>query len=226
MSAQRNRRFAWAACATLVALIATGCSSGDAANGGAEASTSIPSSASTDPPTGSESGQDSSWLFVMRAASGTTDGTTLTLSGVDEEVLAFTDRPDRDVNRTTASTLIASWDELFDGDPPNAAVTWVGGGRDFDAAVELSNPSMDGQLLSFSYTVLTETPDRMASLIDRGATNLPAELSEINLLIDSVGSPELGMVELGGDLQEMETITACDEDGTCDSVEDLPDGQE
>ena len=80
------------------------------------------------------------WLMVMNAETGefqpAGDSYTLTLAGVDEEMLAFTDRPEREAQTWDTAVVLDYWASEFDGDPPNAAVTADGVG----VAVTLSEP--------------------------------------------------------------------------------------
>ncbi len=65
------------------------------------------------------------WLFVAHSASATLAGTTLTLQGADESLIAFTDRPVRKSGRSSWAALAKSWAEgkdSFQADPPNAVL--------------------------------------------------------------------------------------------------------
>ncbi len=71
--------------------------------------------------------QNPSWLFSHTASAGTllkqSDGDyTLTLTGIDPHVMAFTDRPVRDSVIVPATDLIAAWPGLFADSPPNAVL--------------------------------------------------------------------------------------------------------
>ena len=63
------------------------------------------------------------WLFVVDAEGATLSDTTLTLTGVNPEVIAFTDRPERQSATLSMEDLAAAWAEgadSFADDPPNA----------------------------------------------------------------------------------------------------------
>ena len=80
------------------------------------------------------------WLMVMNAETGefqpAGDTYTLTLAGVDAEMLAFTDRPEREAQTWDTSEFLDDWANEFAGDPPNAVVSANG----VRVAVTLSDP--------------------------------------------------------------------------------------
>ena len=80
------------------------------------------------------------WLMVMNAETGefqpAGDSYTLTLGGVDEEMLAFTDRPEREAQTWNTSAFLDYWANEFGDDPPNAVVSANG----VQVAVTLSDP--------------------------------------------------------------------------------------
>jgi len=80
------------------------------------------------------------WLMVMSAETGqfqpAGDTYTLTLDGVDEEMLAFTDRPEREAQTWDTSAFLDYWANEFGDDPPNAVVSADG----VRVAVTLSDP--------------------------------------------------------------------------------------
>jgi len=80
------------------------------------------------------------WLMVMNAETGefqpAGDSYTLTLEGVDAEMLAFTDRPEREAQTWDTSAFLDYWQNEFGDDPPNAVVSADG----VRVAVTLSDP--------------------------------------------------------------------------------------
>ena len=78
--------------------------------------------------------------MVMNAETGefqpAGDTYTLTLAGVDEEMLAFTDRPERQAQTWDTSEFLDYWANEFDDDPPNAVINANG----VRVAVTLSDP--------------------------------------------------------------------------------------
>jgi len=95
------------------------------------------------------------YLFVQHAQKVTLENSVLTLGGVGNDVLYFSDRPDRIVGRETLEAFIDDWDEgeeSFASIPPNAIVTVVRDGESLDLAVVLSEPTMIGDS-SMTYNV-------------------------------------------------------------------------
>ena len=80
------------------------------------------------------------WLMVMNAETGefqpAGDTYTLTLDGVDAEMLAFTDRPKRQAQTWDTSAFLDYWANEFGDDPPNAVINANG----VQVAVTLSDP--------------------------------------------------------------------------------------
>ena len=105
------------------------------------------------------------WLTVMNAETGefqpAGDTYTLTLAGVDAEMLAFTDRPEREAQTWDTSEFLDYWANEFGDDPPNAVVSANG----VRVAVTLSDPRVgmsardDGAVTpSAGAVTLTATP--------------------------------------------------------------------
>ena len=94
------------------------------------------------------------WLMVIKAEQGefqeTTDGEyTLTLTGVKPEMLAFTDRPDRQAQRWDTTEFLDDWASEFNTDPPNAVIS-----ADSEAAMTINNPQVSGDTVTFTATPL------------------------------------------------------------------------
>ncbi len=118
------------------------------------------------------------WLYVLTATQVDIDGSTWTLRGVDPNVLTFSDHPAREARWEHLATLINDWAVLgFESDPPNTSVTWTDGGRPSSTAVEIANPILNGDVLSFEVTGLS------------GDVDLPTAptLRSVSLTIDTVG---------------------------------------
>ncbi len=117
---------------------------------------------------------EESWLFVQTAPSGTLSSNataqasgsmaaseaaeyTLTLLDVDSDMIAFSDRPNRDVVNLTVSDFVAQWNDLgFGDDPPNAALELMEPQGDIDVTiVELLDPVYDGSTLSYTVRPLS-----------------------------------------------------------------------
>jgi hypothetical protein len=80
------------------------------------------------------------WLTVMNAETGQFQPAgntyTLTLEEVDAQMLAFTDRPEREAQTWDTAAFLDAWANEFGGDPPNAVVSANG----LRVAVTLSDP--------------------------------------------------------------------------------------
>mgnify|MGYP000700440270 CR=1 FL=1 len=96
--------------------------------------------------------QKATFLFVLRADTGsiakTDAGYTLTLKGMDDKVLYFSDRPVRKAGFITVTQFMNDWakgNNSFQANPPNAAIVHAAlktNGKGFAQAisVELKNP--------------------------------------------------------------------------------------
>jgi hypothetical protein len=98
------------------------------------------------------------WLLVQTAASMTSDGKTLTLKGVAPQTLMFTDRPERAVADATTEGFIKHWNsggkESFEKDPPNATLSTLIDGKPQLTVVELTNPVLKDNDLTYDIKVL------------------------------------------------------------------------
>jgi len=127
------------------------------------------------------------YLFVQHAQKVALENGVLTLVGVGNEVLYFSDRPDRIVGRETLAAFIDDWDvgeESFATIPPNAIVTVVRDSESLDLAVVLSEPTMIGDR-SMTYNV--EVLDGPASGVGENAA----------VFIDAFGHKPGGESRLG-----------------------------
>ena len=103
------------------------------------------------------------WLMVMNAETGEvlapgdsrlmlldTAGADykLILTGVDAQMLAFTDRPEREAQTWDTSAFLDAWANEFDGDPPNAVVSANG----VRIAVTLSDPQVGTSERAVTFT--------------------------------------------------------------------------
>jgi hypothetical protein len=176
---------------TALVLTAAACSgSTDTTDEAGSDATSPPDTAATADPAAVTGPQ---WLFVLDATGGTssTDGdtTTLTLTGVEDGVVAFTDRPDREVSTETPAEFVGLWDERgFADTPPNAALDL---GNDDIVVVEITDPTwdVDTSTLTMGATVLD--PDTTASGQTATTGDLPASFGAVSLFVDAAGSPSV-----------------------------------
>jgi hypothetical protein len=96
-------------------------------------------------------------LIVMNARGASLQGQTLTLTGVSPNSIVFADRPVRAAGHLLTAHLLEEWsDGSFAKDPPNATVSVLGKAGDsvHDAVVELRDPRLEGDKLTFDVRVL------------------------------------------------------------------------
>lgn len=119
-------------------------------------------------------------MFVQTAQGITSDGTTLTMSGVTPSTLYFSDRPQRVVGHMTTADFVELWAEgenSFQEDPPNAVLAFLEPGDDApeDAVVVIREPRLEDGSLSYSIEALVGT--------------VPAQAGPVTLFIDPFGRP-------------------------------------
>ena len=100
-----------------------------------------------------------SFLFVQSAKMIDYKDGVMTLHGVPAQTMFFTDRPNRVVGNVPTDKFVARWTtdtgpNGFATVPPNAAVTVFQPDGAKTAIVELSNPRLDGNKLSYDVKVL------------------------------------------------------------------------
>jgi hypothetical protein len=100
-----------------------------------------------------------SFLFVQSAQKIDYKDGVMTLHGVPSQTLFFTDRPNRLVGNLQTEKFVARWTEDkgpggFASNPPNAAVTLFQPDGAKTAIVELTNPRLEGDKLSYNVKVL------------------------------------------------------------------------
>lgn len=175
----------------VLVLTAAACSgSTDTTDEAGSADTSPPDTAATADPAAATGPQ---WLFVLDATGGTssTDGdtTTLTLTGVEDDVVAFTDRPDREVSTETPGEFVERWDERGFADvAPNAALDL---GNDDIVVVEITDPTWDADTSTLTVAATVLDPDTTASGHTATTGDLPASFGAVSLFVDAAGSPSL-----------------------------------
>ena len=102
---------------------------------------------------------DIEWLFVQNAQSVTLDNGVLTLHGVSPTTVFFTDRPERMAAVGLTSEFVTFWttgggSDNFKKDPPNATLSVAADGSTDDIVLELRDPKLEGDTLSYDVTVL------------------------------------------------------------------------
>jgi hypothetical protein len=97
------------------------------------------------------------YLFVQNALDVSLKGNVLTLKGVANDTLYFSDRPDRIVGRVTTEEFVNTWTQGHDSfkkDPPNAALSIMHGSETQDIVVVLHKPRLNGNDLVYDVEVL------------------------------------------------------------------------
>src|SRR4051795_3363549 len=98
-------------------------------------------------------------LIVMNALGASLQGQVLTLTGVGPTAINFADRPVRAAGHILTRHVLEEWTDPSGGfakDPPNATVSVLSkdGEQARDAVVELRNPHLDADRLTFDVRVL------------------------------------------------------------------------
>ena len=115
-------------------------------------------------------------MFVQNAtASHYSDGI-LTLTGIKPEIMWFSNRPYRMAGTSPLSEYMQDWDsgtDSFKTDPPNGSLSYLQGESMASVALELSDPLLVGDKISYRVKLLEGT--------------LPAKTGPVSLFIDFVG---------------------------------------
>lgn len=141
-----------------------------------------------------------SWLFSHTADAGTLtenpDGTyELTLTGIDPNVMAFTDRPDRQTAIIGADHLVDGWPSIFADSAPNAVlVEHTPDGATDSLVLVLTEPRLEDRTLSFTADVLEDEahPSGLDGMVGEPHATPPSSFSAASLFIDDVNMDESG----------------------------------
>lgn len=119
-------------------------------------------------------------MFVQSAAAVECTEDRMTLRGVAQSTVYFSDRPERVVGHIATSNFVTIWgegDDSFEDDPPNAVLAFAEGGHAVpsDIVIEITEPMLDGEDLTYKITVLEGEP--------------PARAEGCTLFIDPFGRP-------------------------------------
>jgi hypothetical protein len=119
-------------------------------------------------------------MFVQTAATVEHAYGRIILHGVAPATLYFSDRPERVVGHLDTATFVDIWgegDDSFARDPPNAVLAFVGQGGVIpeDVVIEIRDPTLRGDDLSYAATVLDGW--------------LPTRAGGCTLFIDPIGHP-------------------------------------
>ena len=135
------------------------------------------------------------WLFSHTSDGGTLTPTgdddtyTLTLTGIDPNVMAFTDRPDRQTAILTAQELVDAWPSMFADSAPNAVLVEHDPTGDTDSlVVVLTDPRVDGATMTYTATILEDEdhPAEVEGIVGAPHAEPPAEFADVSLFIDDV----------------------------------------
>ncbi|MCX6874460.1 MAG: hypothetical protein NTW21_11745 [Verrucomicrobia bacterium] len=117
-------------------------------------------------------------LYVQNAKNVTLNQGKLVMRGVNPNTVCFTDRPDRLAGHLPTRNFVPLWSQGKDSflkDPPNATLSVFSGDKVSDVVVEISNPVLSGDTLTYDAKVL----EGAASVKD----------GECSLFIDIIGCP-------------------------------------
>ncbi len=118
-------------------------------------------------------------LFVQTARGATLVNGKLTMKGVSPLTVFFSDRPTRVAGHIATHEMIPLWSEGKDSflkDPPNATLsTFTPEGKVGNVVVELKNPALNGEQMTYDVRVLQG--------------KLPDNADAVSLFIDVVGMP-------------------------------------
>ena len=140
------------------------------------------------PATTAATSKSADYLFVQTSKAMTYDAksATLTLNGVSPVTLFFTDRPERRAGTMTTAEFIPFWADgadSFKKDPPNADLSIIEKGTLQQSVVELTNPVLKGDTLTYTVKVI------------KGP--VPAKGANASVFIDIIGMP-LSPVSVAG----------------------------
>lgn len=125
-----------------------------------------------------EAGKMADFLFVQNAKGITYADGRLTLNGVSPATVLFSDRPERIAGHMATARFVPFWGEGKDSflkDPPNATLSFLDDQSLADAVVELRDPVLAGDALSYQVTVLEG--------------EIPSSAGLASLFIDIIGMP-------------------------------------
>jgi hypothetical protein len=128
----------------------------------------------------SEKGETADFLFVQSSKGLRFDKATnkLTLTGVSPATVFFTDRPDRIAGNMKTTSFIPFWSEgkdSFKSNPPNADISLIEGSKLNQIVVELQDPVLANDDLTYTVKVLQG--------------EMPATAADVSVFIDIIGRP-------------------------------------
>jgi hypothetical protein len=105
------------------------------------------------------------WLLVQTATSVSYDGKILTLKGISPGTAMFSDRPQRMTGNVSTQALVDEWNKgqrNFEKVPPNANLSMLVDGKEQNTIVELTNPKLTGDTLTYNARLLDGEPPKTA----------------------------------------------------------------
>jgi hypothetical protein len=118
------------------------------------------------------------YLFVQSATSGSIADGVLTMGGISDGTICFSDRPERLAGHLTTEEFVAGWglgDDSFAGNNPNATLSILTGPEPQEIVVVLSDPQLEDGALIYNVEILEG-----AAEVSGGACSL---------FIDVIGRP-------------------------------------
>ncbi|MGJ8673524.1 hypothetical protein [Rubritalea sp.] len=118
------------------------------------------------------------YLFVHNAKDVSFADGKMTLKGIDANTVFFSDRPDRIAGQITTADFTKNWGngaDSFEADNPNATIAIFSEEEPTDIVVELSNPVLAEDSLTYDIKVLEG--------------EIPKATGECSLFIDIIGRP-------------------------------------
>lgn len=118
------------------------------------------------------------YLFVQNAKDVSFAEGKMTLKGISGVTILFSDRPDRIAGHMTTADFAKNWNmgkDSFRIDNPNATLAIFGEKEPNDVVVELSDPVLEGDNLTYGIKLLEGS--------------IPKETGECSLFIDIIGRP-------------------------------------
>lgn len=131
---------------------------------------------------GADDQPESMWMFSHTSRTAVLEPSPdgdhrLILEGIDSDVTAFTDRPERRSEMLPPADLAAGWDALFSEDSPNAVlVGHLPNGEANSLVVELSEPVVEGERMTYSVEILSD---------EGSSADTSREFASVSLFIDS-----------------------------------------
>jgi hypothetical protein len=114
---------------------------------------SIPAASAKEPP----KTEKVQMLFVQNAQHAELNNNKLILKGMNPTTLFFSDRPDRIAGHMPTAEILPLWKDgkdSFTADPPNATLSIFNKSEVTDVVVELRNPMLKGDELTYDVKVL------------------------------------------------------------------------